>query len=284
MRLSLARSLYLQSKFADSVEMLEGREDEFEVTEFANDYYGLLAASYSELGDARREHSCWKKALEFAKSNGDIEDVIEVSAILAYQYEEKGKFVLAEETIEDAIRLEKDPEKKTSLLLHQLGILLQANEKNKAEKCFGEICEMAGQHGLFDVLIDAHAWLGDYYWEQGLFKKEAVKAYLVAELYAITTNIDRLEEQKRALLLQLANLNPKTRIRELNRLEKLSRHWLENDCGTDLDQFVVESLLMPFRVGVQYSRVDEDWSKIPDEVVDEIIDRDFAQTDQLVDD
>ena len=78
-------------------------------------------------------------------------------------------------------------------------------------------------------------------------------------------------------------MNPDIRIREMKRLEKIAKHWLENGCGMSLQPWLINNLLLPFRAGIRYSLHNQDWAKIPDGVIDEIIEDEIRKGEALVD-
>lgn len=274
--LNYSRLLRDQRQFAVGIRILELLENKFAGLPDSYLYYMTLADLCYEVNDIEAAEVNWKKANQ-AASHARKEDIAaKCSAALAEIRQKENKPKLTDTELRDLFDKEDDPEKKTSILLQRIDILLDRKNEKKAEKLFGQARTIIQEHNLKKLYVDLHMKVGDYNWDQGLRSQySAMQAYIAAMIKAIEIDINASVKVALHIFDRIITIEGNKRITRINALcERISR-WLSKEMGetgADLD-LIVKWALWPLRLARQLSLASQGRYPLPKKAINKIIDK-----------
>ena len=173
-----------------ALKFLQGYETNFGTMMDAHVCHDVLAGLYLANGDQEAAKRNWEAGRTFARIVGCVDYVAVCSASLAQVYEGEGQVNAAERELEVALGHEPDSALRAKLLADLLRVELSLRNEEKAAGIFAEASRIAQKHGLSDVLINIHVYVGDYNWREDLKAKQAALKAYVAAIVAVLSKPD----------------------------------------------------------------------------------------------
>ena len=248
--LNLAALLRTAGKPRDGLRLLRPFEKDFATLVDAPVYYGLLAELHHEVGDLASAVACWEHAEKAAEATGSKSDCAHCKAALSKICEQQESLRRNELEVNQGLRSEKNPEKRTALLVRQFDLLLQRGREKNAEKVFEKARALAREHNLVALLVRLHILYGDYAWRNGYASRlNAMQAYIVAMLESLTAGARRFAQIAAHVVDQVIRASLGMPTRDLKRLAGDVERWLYQQAAGDAR--VVRLGLWPVRTALR---------------------------------
>jgi len=278
-RLEYAKTLGHSDRPRAALACLEDHQSLFNTDLLEHEYHSKLAWIYETLGKKRSERRHRTHALAKAIDSGDSECIADSAWAMSDVYEERGDFDQALDAIELSLQHEPDAERRVSIMMKRLAILLRLRRKRAVGRAFEDIQSVATDPRFVSELVDAYVWVGDFSADNGESLLSVFKHYLAAHYYAYDLNAKTVAEIQAHMLHRLSLIKASDRQSNIRRLETNCRKWLENDPDVKLGQEAVAAMLMPFRVAQRLSLLATDWRKVSDQEFDRILDEELPGND-----
>lgn len=274
-RLSYAKALAYNGEPEAALTCLKDSLLLFDTDALEHEYHSRLAEIYETLSQTRQERRHRTLALEKAIASEDSDSIAEAAWAMADVHEERGEFHQAAEAATLAVQHELDDERRMSIMMKRLSILLRLQRKKPIEEAFEDIQALASADRFVAELVDAHVWIGDYSVENGESLVSAFKHYLAASYYAYAVDAKTVGEVEGHMLHRLSLIETSDRHRQIRQLETNCLKWLKTDPNVKLSQSAILAITMPFRVARRLSLLASDWREVSDSEFDRIFDEEL---------
>ena len=213
--LNLSRLLSTRKESKAGLRLLAKFQPQFDQFVNAHLYFQTLADLYEQCGRPRDAAVAWRAAKSRAKAIGDAEAESYFVSREDRALEQNRNSKLSETALRSALKTERDPRRRTNLLIQQL---LATKSKSVAKRSCDEALRLCTEHSLHDQKKQLYLLLGDKDLNGNYRSKlNAFKAYAMAMISTADADFADLGEIGSHIVLRIA-IDSSVKEEELARL------------------------------------------------------------------
>jgi hypothetical protein len=203
---------------------------------------------------------------------GDADAVAHASGALAESYEEGGELSRADEALLRALAHETQPDLIAALLVQRISVLTKMRRWKLASEVLSEALALCRKHEVYDSLVDAHLVAGDANWYEGRSQLDAMRYYVAALAASLDCEPEMAGEVATHILHCLQSISVDKRQKRIRQLRAQLAKWIKVSFPVRPDTDFTTFLLQPFQLAERLNERADDWSTVPSEDWDAIID------------
>jgi tetratricopeptide (TPR) repeat protein len=213
--MNLSRLLSAQDEPQAGLRLLEKFRPQFDQFLNAHVYFQTLADLYEKCGRSRDAATAWSVAKTRAKTIGDSEAESNFASREARALEQDHNHELSETALRSAIRTERDPKRRTKLLIQRL---VRTKSKSAMQRSFDEALLLCNEHSLHEQKTQLYLLAGDKDLSGNYRSRlNAFKAYAMAMISTAEADFAGLKEVMSHIMLRIVFDSP-VKKKELRRL------------------------------------------------------------------
>lgn len=248
--LNFSRLLRALSKSKAALRTLEQFRSQFDRFVDAYHYFGTLADLYESTGRMQEAATTWNAAKVRAEAVGNREYASYCAAQEARSLANVGRTRLSQRALLGALRTERDPARRTNLLIQRLELLMAGKSPKHAQATFDEVLRLCTEHHLHEQKVELYLLLGDHDLSRTYDEKlNAYKAYTMAMMSTLEGHMAGFGEVASHILLRIASPDSPVKEDEVVRLRDDLKKYLAAKAPNA--NGAVRLLLWPFGLAAQ---------------------------------